>query len=493
MVAVLADNRPALAQATYHTRRRPERETDGDRIAAVFRELTGFDVMPWQQDLFDLVGERLSDRECRELLVPPGTPAYREIAVGVPRRAAKTTSAFAVCVDQSTRREWWGQTPPNAIYTAQTGSDARKKFLMDFAPLLTGKRASPAIRRRMHRVLKGAGNESAQFRNGAAIYLGNNTEEAGHGFQFDTAILDEAFADTDNRREAALSPGQLTLPWAQRIICSTAGTASSYYWNDKCAAGRNAVEADTGTGLAYVEFSMPPDASIFDEELWWTYHPALGHSIDLPTLRYEIHSLAKSSELEARRAFGNIPTVRVFSQQIPADRWEAVCDPAHSAKGKGPHVWAVDVAEDRGHAAIAVCDTDTNTVALTDRYEGVEWLDARVEERQTEHPGVVVYDATGPAKNIGESHPDWVGLTSPQMAVAYAGTFDHVVAGTCKVRKSADLDRALAAADVRKSSDSKRWSRSMSAGDISPLIALSMALTARPDPPKRSGPMYFSI
>ncbi len=497
MVALLkADTRPALVPA-FHTRRRPERDTFGPRIKQVFELLTGFEAMPWQIDFWDIVGEKFTDQECADRDLPTGVPAYREIGLGVPRRASKTTSSFAVLVDQSTRNFTEPNRVPKSVYSAQTGNDARKKFLRDFMPWLKGPNVNPVIRKRIDRVLTANGGEAAMFKNGAGIYLGGNTAESDHGQDYDTAVIDEAFADEDNRREAAISPGQLSMDFAQRIVTSTAGTAESLYWNGICKAGRAAVEADTGEGVAYIEYSIPDGASIFDEDLWWGYHPALGYSINPTMLRFEIHKLAANEEvggeMEACRAYGNRPTVRIFSQHIPTAIWEAVCEPRITAKGEGPHRWSYDVADDRSMSAIACHNIATGVTALTDYQAGTDWVEAKLEEHRKEHPGGVVYDATGPGANIGDKHKDWLGLNAAQNTQAFSDFMDAVTPDTRTIRVRADerLDLALAGAEIRSSSDTRKWSRSRSKVDVCPLIAVTNVTVC--DPPTRRKSKPFII
>jgi phage terminase large subunit-like protein len=74
--------------------------------------------MGWQQMVADVLLELL-----------PGTriPAYREGVVTVPRQQGKTTLILCLAVQRALR--WPGQ--PRIAYSAQTGSDARRKLLDD--------------------------------------------------------------------------------------------------------------------------------------------------------------------------------------------------------------------------------------------------------------------------------------------------------------------------------------------------------------------------
>src|SRR5688572_29464794 len=98
----------------YQTPRSLNRPTRGVYVAKIARAL-GQPLMPWQSLVADVAGEML----------PDGTPAFREVIVTVPRQQGKTTWLLAMEVERCTLRD----RPQRVAYTAQTGSDARKKML----------------------------------------------------------------------------------------------------------------------------------------------------------------------------------------------------------------------------------------------------------------------------------------------------------------------------------------------------------------------------
>lgn len=493
---LLAKQKGYGAEPRFITPRHPDRETIGDRLADVARNLIGQDPMPWQRQVFDLYGEIRTPDECDEAGIPRGSPAYREVAFGVPRQSGKTTVNFAAMFDRCVFWLPWNRQRPRCVYTAQTGKDARDKFIIDMVPMLTppaiGGTATPSITKRVRNIGKGVGSEKAEFHvgqtgaGGGLIILGNNTEASGHGKTIDLGVIDEAFWDVDHRREQAISGSQATRDQAQRLISSTAGTATSEYWNGKCEAGRAAVVKNTGSGLAYVEFSAPEDADTFDEEMWKLVHPALGYTISLATMRSEAESM---DELEFRRAFLNVPTQRVTSQHIPATAWDNVnIESTGKPIGKGQKVWAVGVSRDRSKAAIAVCDIDTGTTKLVKYEDGCGWLASAVNQYRSDLGGVIVYDATGPAGNIGADHPEWVAMSSTEMTQAFGDFYDGCVDQTLRIIRDREVDDALAGAEIKTIGDRKAWSRSRSTRDITPLVVVNIAAVCRPpEPPQREG------
>jgi lactam utilization protein B len=92
----------------------------------------------------------------------------------------------------------------------------------------------------VEKVLRAAGNEAIVFKNGSRVDVLASTEAAGHGRTVDLGVIDEAFADTDYRREQALLPAMATRPAAQILVVSTAGTEASVFLKHKVDTGRAA-------------------------------------------------------------------------------------------------------------------------------------------------------------------------------------------------------------------------------------------------------------
>lgn len=281
--------------------RRTTRPTIGPRLARIAAEL-GVPLMPWQRLVADVAGEYDE---------ATGLPAYREVIVTVPRQSGKTTLELVTMVD---RALMW-DIPRRIAYTAQTGLDARQKVINDFEPAL---RRSP-LRVAMSRVLRGAAETAIEFANGSRIEVLNSGEEAGHGRTLDLGIVDEAFADEDDRREQAIVPAMTTRPDAQVYVYSTQGTPRSTFFNRKVATGRAVAEAGITEGIAYFEWSAADDADPADPSVWAGCMPALGHTIDLATVE---HARLSMSDGDFRRAYLN--QMREHEARwLPLGAWEA--------------------------------------------------------------------------------------------------------------------------------------------------------------------------
>ena len=437
----------------YATTHRANRASDhADRVRLVARAL-GLPLMRWQSDVVDIFSERVD-----------GLPAYRELVLTVPRQSGKTTLILAVMLH---RALYYGS-PQRIAYTAQTGHDARQKMLDDFAPLIERSPVADLV----ERVYRAAGDEAIIFRNGSRIEVLRNSVSSGHGRTYDLAIIDEAFADEDDVREQALLPTMATKKDAQILIVSTAGTERSLYLKRKVEQGRAAVEADTGQGVAYFEWSAHTDDDPYDREVWRAAMPALSYTVQEAAVE---HAMSAMTVNEFRRSYLNVWST-VSEQMIPQKVWLASC----SAKiaPAGALVFGVDVALDRSKGSIAVCDRDGN-IELIENRDGVGWIQQRVLELFRRWKGVVVVDGYGPASSFVDPlralGVEPVIYKTADMVSACALFYDAILDKSIRVKSDDRLDKAVAAATRRNVGQQWLWQRNTPEADISPLYAACIA------------------
>lgn len=417
--------------------------------------------MPWQQQVFDTAGEYDP---------ATGIPYYGEVGFTVPRQSGKTSIVLAF---DCHRGLWWqADEPQHVTYTAQSGTAARAKWLRDLFPLIERSQLGPFV----DRVSRGMGNESLVWKTGGRIDLGSSSESAGHGPTIHMANIDEMFHDKDFRREQALRPSMITVDDRQLLLCSTAGDQGSHAWNTKLRRGRRAVREDKGHGVAWFEWSAPEHGwDPHDEETWWTFMPALGHTISVATIRSELEGMDID---EFRRAYGNL-TSRTRDTLIPIDVWGAVV--SEGAKPKEPLLWAVEVAPDRTTAAIAVAGA--NRVAeVVEHQGGTEWVNDRLAALVATHGGRVVRHRQSPAGSLALAGvddlgtDDVVGCCQRFYDAVVGHTEDDEPAPTIEVRHHPALNAAVAGAVKKQVGDRWMFSRTSSAEDPSPLLAAAIAL-----------------
>jgi hypothetical protein len=441
--------------------------------------------MPWQQDVADVV---------MEIDPATGRLAYQELGLTVPRQSGKSTWIEAKSAHRCSATKFFGGRQ-HVVYTAQTRIKAREKWEEDFLADLT---ASAAFRARISAHL-GNGNEHIRFANGSKFGLEAATEKSGHGPTLDEAYIDEAFAHQDWRLEQAFGPSMITRVNKLLAWISTAGwLGGSPYLEDKVNLGRLAVLEGRRRGLAYFEWSAPEDADPGDPAVWWSCMPALGHTIDEDAIRAEFEKARDSGKLnEFRRAYLN--------QWVPKDApdaWQKFSQAAWNdcADGKsqisGQVALAFAVGPDASSIAVAGRRADGLIHAeLTDLPQpGTAWLIPRLMQLVDAHrPCVLVMNPAGGALAFEKE------LIERGFAVVAAGKDPPagkrrlMLAGMREYAQACgalakdvnekqfrhlgqpQLDDAAGAAGTRPLADAWAWSWKLSAADISPLEAVTLA------------------
>lgn len=431
--------------------------------------------MPWQALVADVAGEYDP---------ATGIPYYREVIVTVPRQSGKTTLFLSFQVHRCTAPRW--SHPQRSAFTAQTGKDARDKWLDELFPLLRKSRLKPHIAR----IYEGMGNEYVKFRNGSLIRILSSSNSSGHSKTLHQATADEIWHDQDDRREQGLRPAMITIPDAQLLVCSTAGTEASVVLRRKVKAGRAAVEEDSGHGIAYFEYSAPggKDWDPDDTESFYAFHPALcpdppcrcgdgkwRHTITIDALLVE---RAGMELCEFRRAYGNIESSSQ-DREIPEDVWLRVQSP--DAAPVGELRLGLDVAEDRSSGAFAVFGG--GVVETLEHRPGVGWMVERATEIALRHDAIVVLDGSGPAAYMAKdlrAAGIWVeDLSAGEVIEQCSRIYDDIADAKIKFSTRGDhwaaMNAAVAGLVSKPAGDRTVWSRVLSTEDITPFYAATLA------------------
>lgn len=418
--------------------------------------------MPWQRYVADVA---------LEIDPATGKLAYREIGLTVPRQSGKTTLLLALAVH---RALGFGERQV-ITYGAQTRNDARKKWEDDYVTTLE---MSPL--RKLFTVRKTNGNEAILFKNRSRWGITSNTEKAGHGATLDLGMLDEAFAQVDDRMEQSFKPAMITRPRAQFWVVSTAGTPNSVYLRGKVDAGRQRVDEGLNSHVAYFEWSAPEDADPADRATWRGCMPALGHTITEDAIAADFASMKL---IEFQRAYLNQwPDRNATDPVIPINMWDTLIDQASPIVGRV--VFALDANPERAGAAIAAAGRRPDgfgQVEVADARPGTGWVVPRVLELEQSHrPAAWILDPASAAgawiPALQEAGIEPVLVTGREMAQA-CGAFYESVIETKDLRHLDDprLTAALNGARKRPLGDAWGWHRRNSDIDISPLVAVTLA------------------
>ena len=424
--------------------------------------------MPWQRHVADVALECDPDT---------GRLVYREVRLTVPRQSGKTTLMVAMMIHRCVA--FGGK--QRVGYTAQTGQAARSKFIDDHVPVVAG-----SVFGSRARIRRANGAEAILWGNGSIWSVLPTTDTAGHGAQFDLAVCDEAFALPDDRLEQALKPSMITRPEPQLWIVSTAGDVNSHWFNAKVDDGRLQVERGVTEGVAYFEWSAAEDADPASEDTWQACMPALGHTINRVAIRSDFESMRL---VEFRRAYLNQRQNRhaVEPWQVVAeDTWGDLVD--LRSRIAGDPVLALDVTPDRSAASVAAAGRrgdDRLHVEVVEHRQGTGWVVDWFAERKGMY-GPVVVDPAGPAGPLVALLVD-AGVqvrtvTARWHAHACGQFYDAVISERLHHLGQAPVDVALAGASQRHYGELWLWSRKDLTTDMSPLVAVTLALGGVLDP-----------
>jgi hypothetical protein len=416
--------------------------------------------MPWQEQVSAVAGEVDGST---------GLPAYREIRVTVPRQSGKTTLILVVEVDRCIACG----PAQHVLYAAQDRNSSRSKW-EEQCEMLNRTPLAQAFRQRRQTGLE----RMVWPGTGSTIGITASGESSGHGQTLDIGVIDEAFAQRDERLVQAFRPAMMTRPTAQLWILSTMGTEESVFLHDRIDDGRARVEAGERSGVAFFEWSAEDDDDPDDPRTWWGCMPALGHTVTEDTIRGDHDAMAPD---EFARAYLNRRT-QAGRAVIPLSAWQAASDTTSQLAGLP--CFALDVTPDRAWATIAAAGWRADRrvhLEVVDHRPGTEWVTGRLAELdRTWRPWPVMIDPASPAGSLlvdlAALGVRTETLSARDYAAACGQLYDAVTGERLGV---AHLDQpvlnlAVGAARKRVLGDAWAWARKLG-GDVSPLVAVTLA------------------
>ncbi len=463
-------HKPPMPEPKYATQRNPARRTIGGRQALIAEGL-GKPFMPWQRYVADVAGELDAD----------GNLFYEIVIVTVPRQSGKTTLYGPVQIDRCAVN-------PDAktFYTAQSGKDARSRF-GDLVKLVLASPLGGIVK-----VRYSAGDEGITFPNGAALKIFAPTTSAIHGETPPLVGFDEFWEYDEPLGDAMLEdgvmPAQVTLDGNRQIwLFSTAGTALSTFMKKWVERGRKATkDASEWPRLAYFEWGLPDGADPYDPANW-VFHPALGHTISLETLKQAAKNTARGKWL---RSYCNTWT-EAANLVIPIEEWDQLVMPENTpAPRRNEIAITYEVALDGESASVMATwrDKDDNPhTRVLHTAPGTQWLfEFLVNLIDTWKPLVVGADDGGDTRVITDQlrrhYDDENGEKIRTISARDFGTACMQLINCARDSKtlrhdgSKTLRIALAHLVLRRFGDLTRFSRKDSTGPIAGMIATAVGL-----------------
>jgi hypothetical protein len=323
------------------------------------------------------------------------------------------------------------------------------------------------------------GKEAIILRNGNRLkFKARTISGAGRGFSADLLILDEAMLLPEQALDAMM-PTLAARKNPQVWFTSSAGTPDSAALWRIVKRGREGAPR-----LAYFEWGCETGANVRDPQEWARANPGLGFRMSTAFLEDELEDLSEDGF--AREHLGIWDDAATGA--IDSARWASLVDP-QAVRGSSP-TFAVATAPDRSWSAIAaawVRPDGSTQVSVADYRPTTTWVAERVAELRSRWGGRVLSDTASDGLVA-----DAVRLSSADQAKAHNALSDAVLAGS--VRHYGDAEKELGAsvraARWKTSGDTRVLDRKGST-DISPLVAVALAMYGLTTAPTTGGGVLF--
>jgi hypothetical protein len=432
--------------------------------------MAGLTLDPWQRDILTAA---LGEKE-------DGSWAAPEVAAILPRQNGKNEILVA--------RQLGGlfilgerlQVHTAHQYDTSLETYRRLKFLVQ---------NTPELDKRVRRYIGSHGEEGIELRTGQRIRFRTRTKGGGRGFSGDAVYFDEAMI-FPQASLAAILPIVSARPNPQ--IWYTGSAVDQLVHTDGLVLARIRQRAIRGDDprLAYFEWSTdsPTPADLTSEQLrdvqrWAEANPALGIRIALDYVAGELVALGPRGFAVERLGVGDWPDPDQAAELvIDPEKWQA-CHDGQTVL-QDPVVFSYDVVPDRSSGAIGAAGLDQGgrfAVEVVKSEAGTGWIVPWLIDRVPKHrPVAVCCDGVGAAASL-IPELEHAGITvqtlSTQETVAACGMFyDLVDSGLLHHLGQQQLAAAIRGATKRPLGGAWAWNRKTSLTDLSPLVAVTLAL-----------------
>jgi hypothetical protein len=396
------------------------------------------------------------------------------VALSIARQTGKTyllgAIIFALCL------LFPGMT---VLWTAHRLKTAKETF-KSMQAMARRRKIAPFV----EQIFTASGSEEIVFRNGSRIMFGARETGFGRGFaKVDIEVFDEAQILTERALDDML-PAMNAAPNALAVFAGTPprpidpGEVFGRMRDEAIAAGNG-----KGDGL-YIEFSADHDASPDDLAQQAKANPSFPHRTAIEAIQRMRKQLSEDSFLrEGMGIWDADSTNRVISE----DEWSRVADT--SSMGVERQTISIDVPPDRSVAAVGFAAKRPDGrwhIELDEERKGVDWVIPWVKARSEKNRlhAVVADEMSGLVEERRGRHyligtDILVTLAAAEgrdMAIACAKLYDAVMDQSVHHTGQPQLDVALSVARKRPLAGGWAWNRKDIASDISPVVAVTLAL-----------------
>jgi phage terminase large subunit-like protein len=320
------------------------------------------------------------------------------------------------------------------------------------------------------------GHEGIELKGGRRINFVSRARTPGRGFSGSVVVLDEAY-DLSPQAIGAMIPTLATRSMAQVWYTSSAPHSDSIVLHALRSRGRKGENAER---LFYAEWGNEAGTEIDDEEAIYSANPGMGIRISLDYVESERRLMSGIPGEYLRERLG-VAEEPLGDQDGPISlaRWAELADPTSSIVGEIST--AIDVSPDLKWTTIASagCRQDGHYhVEIGRRQPGTDW----VLQFAKDNPEFGPYRVAGSSPAgfllplLAEAGVWAIDVPATEVTQATARLITAVDDGTIHHLGSNEIAAALSNATIAQRGDAQSWSRIKSTGDISALVAATIAV-----------------
>ena len=473
--------------------------TLGYEVVAFAENVLGINLHPWQKWLFIHALEVIDTSKGWML-------RFRTVVVLVGRQNGKTTmgailSLYFLYVLRSGL----------VIGTAQDLEQAEDTWAM----CVEIAESDEELREEIAHIWRTNGAKRLQLKGGRDYRVRASTRKAGRGKSADLVLLDELREHQNFEAYAALSKTGIARESSLLWCMSNAGDGTSVVLRHlrmqahTMIGDPDGIVAATGdmqavfdddslndTALGIFEWSADPSLPITSTDAWRQANPSLGYTITERAIRA---ACADDPEDVFKTECLCQWVTSTITPPFPIGAWDAGKDNSSEIAPESPLWFGVDISADRTHASIAVCgkreDGDWH-VELAEYRSGASWLLKWFERAAPNYKGgmkvalqsrgapiasmmdvIAAVDGVEIIECAGKDVAGWSGRMWDSVAACDENSESDATPVRHRTQPALDLAANIAA--TRPMGDGAwAWDRNKSVEDISPLVAVTMALGA---------------
>lgn len=426
--------------------------------------LAGLELDDWQQFVLrEALGER-----------PDGKWAARTAVLICPRQNGKNAILEA--------RELAGLFlfgEQIIVHSAHEQATASRQF----ARVLQLIEGTPKLKRRMKRAVHGKGSEAIEMRSGQWIYFKTRTGGGTRGWSIDLLVFDEAY-DLPEAAISAMVPTKSARPNAQTFYTSSAVDQMKHPHGTALTRQRQR-GIDGKPTVAFFEWSAPgedpakvTEEQALDPEILAPANPGFNIRLLPESIEEEIGEMGLRGFAVERLGVGDWPDLDPNSTKtINPAKWKLCYTntelPVRTA-------YAVDVMIDRAFATVCAAGNHADGppgFEVVKHARGTGWVVDFLVARQ---PDILVLDGGGPAASLipelEQAGLEVTPISGKEYAQACGFLYDAIEDTAVLHGGGAELDTAVDVADTSPLGDAFKWSRKDSTGDITSLVAGTLAI-----------------